>query len=128
MVFEIETDKSLDAIDQGIRDAAARHQFGVLGVHDLRDAMQKKGVSFEPDCVVYEVCNPHQAKKVLEINSGFSSLLPCRISAYGSKGRHKLSTVLPGDLVRMLGGGAGLEPIAREVEAAVKAIMEESVR
>ena len=95
MLFEIETAKSLEQIDEAIRAAAANQQFGVLGVHDLREAMNKKGVPFENTCLVYEVCNPQQAKKVLEQNGGFSSLLPCRISVYGSQGRHKLSTVLP---------------------------------
>jgi uncharacterized protein (DUF302 family) len=44
----------------------ARHHFGVLGVHDLKAAMAKKGVDFCRDCRVFEICNPHQAKKVLE--------------------------------------------------------------
>ena len=66
--------------------------------------------------------NPH-----LELNSGFSSLLPCRISVYGSKGRNKLSTVLPSQLAKLF-GGAELEPIALEVESAVKAIMEETAK
>lgn len=126
-MFEIQTDKSTEKIDESIRAAAANHQFGVLGVHDLREAMAKKGVAFEDTCLVYEVCNPHQAKKVLELNSGFSSLLPCRISVYGSKGRTKLSTVLPTELAKLF-GGAELEPIALEVEAAVKAIMEETAK
>ncbi len=43
MLFEIETQKSLGQIDKDMRDAAAKHKFGVLGVHDLRDAMEKKG-------------------------------------------------------------------------------------
>ena len=127
MLFEIETDKSLEQIDAGIRAAAANHKFGVLGVHDLREAMANKGVAFENTCLVYEVCNPHQAKKILERNSGFSSLLPCRISVYGLNGRTKLSTVLPTELAKLF-GGAELEPIALEVEEAVKSIMEETAR
>jgi uncharacterized protein (DUF302 family) len=87
--------------------------------------MTKKGVPFENTCIVYEVCNPQQAKKVLEQNGAFSSLLPCRISVYGTHGRHKLSTVLPTQLVELL-GDTGLRPIAAEVESAVKSIMEEA--
>ena len=125
MLFEIETDKTLEQIDENIRAAAADHKFGVLGVHDLREAMAKKGVVFDNTCLVYEVCNPQQAKKVLELNSGFSSLLPCRISVYGSKGRIKLSTILPSELAKLF-GGPELEPIALEVESAVKAIMQDT--
>jgi uncharacterized protein (DUF302 family) len=39
----------------------------VLGVHDLRATMAKKGVN-SPGSAGFEVCNPHQAKKVLEAN------------------------------------------------------------
>jgi len=127
MLFEIETDKTLEQIDESIHAAAANHKFGVLGVHDLREAMAKKGVAFDKTCLVYEVCNPQQAKKVLDLNSGFSSLLPCRISVYGSTGRTRLSTVLPSELAKLF-GGAELEPIALEVESAVKAIMQETAR
>lgn len=125
MLYEIETAKSLEQLDESIRSAAANHQFGVLGVHDLREAMTKKGVPFEDTCLVYEVCNPQQAKKVLDQNGAFSSLLPCRISVYGTQGRHKLSTVLPTGLVELLGDTA-LRPVAAEVESAVKSIMEEA--
>jgi len=46
-------------------EAAARYKFGVLGAHDLKEAMGKKGVSFSKACLVYQVCNPQQARRVL---------------------------------------------------------------
>ncbi len=125
MVFELKTNKSLAELDRDLRAAAANQKFGVLGVHDLREAMEKKGVAFDDTCLVYEICNPQQAKKVLELNSGFSSLLPCRISIYGTEGKHRLSTALPTDLAQMF-NSPELEPIAQEVETSVKAIMSES--
>jgi len=82
MLHIVESRKPLDRVAKDLEDAVARHHFGVLGVHDLKAAMAKKGVDFGPECRVFEVCNPHQAKKVLEANLEISTALPCRISLY----------------------------------------------
>ncbi|MCP5110873.1 MAG: DUF302 domain-containing protein, partial [bacterium] len=84
MLFEIATAKTLDQIDRGLTEAAARHKFGIITTHNLKDKMNEKGVEFNGECLIYEVCNPHQAKKVLEANGAVSTALPCRISVYRS--------------------------------------------
>lgn len=125
MLFQESTRKSLDEIDHGLRESAARHKFGVIAVHDLKEAMEKKGVSFASTCMVYEVCNPEQAKKVLESNGAFSTVLPCRISVYGSENDYKIATVLPTALVTMF-QGQGLEAVAKEVEEIVVAMIKDA--
>lgn len=126
MLFERATQKSLKEIDRDLRESAARNKFGVLGVHDLKEAMEKKGVSFENTCLVYEVCNPQQAKHVLEANGAFSTVLPCRISVYGSENNYKIATILPTALVTLF-EGKGLEAVAQEVEQSVITIIEDAV-
>jgi len=105
----------------------ARHQFGVLGVHDLKAAMAKKGVDFGPDCRVFEICNPQQAKKVLEANLEISTALPCRISLYEEGGVRKLATIKPTTLIGLY-STPGLKAVAKEVEATLEAIMAEAAR
>jgi uncharacterized protein (DUF302 family) len=51
-------------------------------VRDLRSKLREKGIDFNRDCFIYEVCNPQRAKKVLEVNAEISTALPCRISIY----------------------------------------------
>jgi uncharacterized protein (DUF302 family) len=87
--------------------------------------MKKKGVDFAGDCMIYEVCNPHQAKKVLEANGAVSTALPCRISVYRSGDVYKLATILPTAMMQMF-GSPELEPVAREVEEVVTAMMREA--
>ncbi len=125
MLYELPTTKSLGDIDRGLREAAARHKFGVLGMHDLKEAMEKKGVSFSKTCLVYEVCNPEQAKNVLEENGAFSTELPCRISVYGSENSYKIATILPTALITLF-QSANLEPVAREVEEIVIKMIQET--
>jgi uncharacterized protein (DUF302 family) len=125
MLFEVDSKKSLAEIGRGLEEAAARHQFGIIGVHDLRQKMLEKGVELSNDCMIYEVCNPMQAKKVLEANGAISTALPCRISVYRSGGGYKIATILPTAMLGLF-KTPGLEPVAREVENTVIAMMKET--
>lgn len=49
-------------------------------VHNLKETTSKKGVGFARECLIFEVCQPQQAKKVLDENMSISTALPCRIS------------------------------------------------
>ncbi len=125
MLYTIQSRKPLAEIQRELEDSAARHHFGILAVHDLRETMKKKGVDFATDCRIYEVCNPVQAKKVLEANGAVSTALPCRISVYGSEGNYTLATLLPTQLMKMF-ASAELEPVAREVEVVIKEMMKDA--
>jgi len=127
MLHIVESRKPLDRVAKDLEDAVARHQFGVLGVHDLKAAMAKKGVDFGPDCRVFEICNPQQAKKVLEANLEISTALPCRISLYEEGGVRKLATIKPTALIGLY-STPGLKAVAQEVEATLEAIMAEAAR
>ena len=125
MVFEVETRKTASEIDGAIRDAAARHKFGVLSVIDLKEKMREKGVDYDRYCSVYEVCSPHQAKRALDANAAVSTALPCRISVYGTPGAYKIATMLPTAMMQAFNTPA-LDAVAREVEDEVTAIVKES--
>jgi uncharacterized protein (DUF302 family) len=126
MLHTIDTQRSLAEIEQGLQEAAARHKFGILTVHDLQETMRKKGVEFGRRVRIYEVCNPLQAKKVLEANGAVSTALPCRIAVYElPEGGYRLATLRPTELMRMFEEPA-LAPVAEEVEAVLKAMMAEA--
>ncbi len=126
MVFEVSSRKTLGEIDAALKESAARHQFGILNVIDLTQVMKSKGVELDLDCVVYEVCNPHQAKRVIEANGSISTALPCRISVHGSPGAYRLATISPIAIMKMFPSPELLEGPAREVEAAVFGMITES--
>ena len=126
MLFEVSSRKTLSEIDADLKSAAARHQFGILNVIDLKQAMKSKGVDFDGDCLVYEVCNPYQAKRVLEANASVSAALPCRVSVYGSPGAYRLATISPTAMMKMFQSPQALDDTARQVEADVFAIITEA--
>lgn len=127
MLFEVDSAKAMEELDKDLREAAAAHQFGVLGVHDLEQTLQQKGHPLHNACRVYEICNARQANQVLTHNMGFSSLLPCRVSVYGTGGKLRLSTVLPTSLFSLI-ADSKLEPVAKAVEEDIKAMMQEAAQ
>jgi uncharacterized protein (DUF302 family) len=127
MLHVVESAKSLDELAKALEAACARHKFGVLGVHDLKAKMAEKGVAFARECRVFEVCNPHQARKVLEANLEISTALPCRISVYEEGGRTKLATIKPMAMIALY-PNPELRSVAEEVEVTLVRIMEEAAR
>jgi uncharacterized protein (DUF302 family) len=127
MLYRVHTQKSLEEVGQALEAAAQRHKFGVLGVHDLQAKMREKGVEFDRACRVFEVCNPQQAKKILEANAEISTALPCRISVYSEGDGVTLATLRPTALIGMF-GTPSLHDVAEEVEEALIAMMQEAAK
>ncbi len=125
MLIQVQSTKPLEEIERGIEEAAARRRFGIVGKHDLRESLAAKGVELAIECRIYELCNPVQAKKVLEANGAISTALPCRISVYSSPGGYTLASILPTEAMKMF-ASPEVEPVAREVEEAIDGIVREA--
>lgn len=126
MIFEVSSSKSLEQIDSALKDSAVRHQFGVIAVHDLKAKMKEKGVDFSKECMIYEICNPRQAKRVLEADASLSTVLPCRISVYGAAGSYRLATLLPTKLMQVFDSPEDMQKVAREVEDVIVQIIRDA--
>jgi len=124
-IITIISAKSIDQTCEDLQAAVGNHKFGVMGVHNLSRTMASKGVDFDAECRIFEVCNPHKAKAVLEAKLEISTALPCRISVYSEGETVKLSTIKPTLLLTMFDVD-GIQSIAEEVEQTLVAIMEEA--
>ena len=125
MLYRVESRRSLAEVSRGLEAAAQKYKFGILAIHDLKAKMKEKGVEFDRDCLVYEVCNPQQAKKVLEANAAISTALPCRISVYREGAGVTLATLRPTVLLEMF-QAPGLRAVAEEVEEVIFKMMNEA--
>jgi uncharacterized protein (DUF302 family) len=125
MLHIVGSRKSVERVATDLADAVVRNKFGVLGIHNLKETMAKKGVEFGPDCRIFEVCNPHQAKRVLEENLEISTALPCRISVYEEGGWTKLATIKPTAMINLY-PNPELKNVALEVESTLLKIMSEA--
>jgi uncharacterized protein (DUF302 family) len=127
MIYRVKTKKPLEDVARDMEAICQKHKFGLMGVYDLKAKMKEKGVEFDRDCMIFEVCNPQQAKKVLEAKAEISTALPCRISAYAEGGEVVLATLKPTEMLGLF-GASELQPVAREVEETIFAIMQEAAR
>ncbi len=116
MYYIAETDKSFDQASADLEAAVKRHGFGVLHVHDLGTTLRSKGIPFDNQCKVFEVCNPGQAAKVLATDMRLNMALPCRISVFTENGRTKIGLIKPAQMLSALSQDPALVQIAREVE------------
>ncbi|MDP1771011.1 MAG: DUF302 domain-containing protein [Methylobacter sp.] len=122
MLFKLSTDKTVTAAAAALQTAVLANHFGVMQVHNLKETMNKKGVEFVHECLIFEVCQPQQAKKVLEQDMSVSTALPCRISIYEEEGKTVLATLKPTTLLAMF-NVPQLEVVARDVENTIVKIM-----
>jgi len=125
MIIQLSTDKTVSEAVAALEAAVQANHFGVMHVHNLKETMAKKGVEFSRECRIFEVCQPQQAKKVLDENMRVSTALPCRISIYEEGGKTILATLKPTVLLAMF-NTPQLEAVAQEVEDTIVKIMKEA--
>jgi uncharacterized protein (DUF302 family) len=124
MLVKLSTEKTVTEAAAALQDAVQANHFGVMQVHNIKETMNKKGVEFNSECLIFEVCHPQQAKKVLEQDMSVSTALPCRISIYEEEGKTVLAT-LKTTLLAMF-NVPQLEVVARDVENTIVKIMKEA--
>lgn len=123
--FVLDTIKPFEEACSHLKAAVATHDFGLLAVHDLAATLHSKHIRFSENCRVFEVCNPQQAAKVLQVDMTLSTALPCRISIYTEAGKTRIGMIRPVEMLRDLSSSPELIGIAQEVESAMTALIVE---
>jgi uncharacterized protein (DUF302 family) len=126
MLIKLPAEKTVSEAAAALQAAVQANHFGVMQVHNLKETLAKKGVEFARECLIFEVCQPQQAKKVLDENMSVSTALPCRISIYEEGGRTILASLKPTALLAMF-NTPQLKGVAQEVEDTIVKIMKEAV-
>jgi uncharacterized protein (DUF302 family) len=73
MLIKLPSDKTVSETAAALQAAVEANHFGVMQVHNLKETMAKKGVEFARECLIVEVWQPQQAKKVLDENMSLST-------------------------------------------------------
>jgi len=116
MYYIVETNKSFNQASTDLAAAVTGNGFGVLHVHDLGATLRSKGIAFDEECKVFEVCNPGQAAKVLSADMRLNMALPCRISVFTEKGKTKIGLIKPVQMLSALSQDPLLAQVAKDVE------------
>ncbi len=127
VLYVREAKESVESVGKRLEEAVKAHKFGVIAVVDLKSKMAEKGVAFGNACRIYEVCNPAQAKRVLEKDMSIATALPCRIAVYEEKDRVNVATMLPTQTLGLF-SVPELAPVAQEVEKEIRAMIDEAAQ
>ena len=126
MYHIVESAKSFEQASTDLEAAVRNHSFGVLHIHDLGNTLRAKGIAFDGQCRVFEICNPGQAFKVLSTDMRLNMALPCRISVYVDGGVTKIGMIKPANMLAALSQDPALAQVAREVEDQTTAMINEA--
>ncbi len=127
MKYIKETSKTVDQAVADLEKSIIANQFGVMHIHNLHATLNSKGVPFEHQCQVLEVCNPHQAARVLKDDMEMNMALPCRVSVYEKDGKNYIGMISPKAMLSQLSNSEALNEVAEEVEAVISKAIDEAV-
>jgi len=126
MKYIVTTSKTVDEVCNALETIVPAHKFGIIATHNLKATMAKKGVEFEPEVRIFEICNPMKAKAVLTEDMSLNMALPCRISVYQQDGETHIGMIKPAAMLKQLNDSPALAAVAEEVEKISMAIINEA--
>lgn len=126
MLMTVATSRSVEELVERLASACARQGFSVTGTTDVREKLSERGQPYLRECFLVEVCHPALARRAMEVAPEVSVAVPCRIAVYErDDGGQMLAAIRPSDLLALV-GPPGRHTEALDVEAALRAIMEEA--
>lgn len=115
MVYEKKTEKSYEKALEDLKKALTERKFGVLWEMNFKDKLQEKGLEFNKNFNVMEVCNPPKAKVVLDRHLEAGYMLPCKMVVYEKEDGVRIGMMKPTSLAGIM-EGMELDDVAIEVE------------
>ena len=117
---------NVDDVRTGIEAALKARRFGTLHVHDVTGTLNSKGVSFDTQMLIMDICNPQLAKRALDTTDNrIAPLLPCSVALWQDGDDVVVRFLKPVALARFFPEAPGLAGLACEVNDAVEAAIRE---
>jgi uncharacterized protein (DUF302 family) len=91
-VLRKEVPYGFDETVKKVEDACVSEGFGLQLTKGLHDILKKKlGIDDFPKYTVILVCNPHLAKRAIEISKDMGTIFPCSFTVYEEDGKIKVA-------------------------------------
>lgn len=123
--YTTETKKSVEEAVSALEQSLQGYKFGVLWQLDIPAKLAEKGVEFATPYRILEVCNPVEAKRVLEQDKRVGYFLPCKITVYQDGDTTKIGMPKPTVLMELVEDPA-LKEIAENIEQKLVQAIEEA--
>lgn len=121
-IYEVEVNKMYQDVLDEIVEKLERAKFGVIWRLNFQDKLKEKGVAFEGNFTILEVCNPYKAKEALERDIEVGYFLPCKLAVYEEEDKVKVGFMDPEYIIKNF-ENEGLNDIAKEVKGTIISIL-----
>ncbi|MDH4200829.1 MAG: DUF302 domain-containing protein [Spirochaetia bacterium] len=128
MYYIKETQKNFRDAATDLETCIKKNGFGILHIHNIGETLRSKGVAFQEECKVFEICNPQQAWRVLQSDLRLNMALPCRISIYTENQKTRIGMIKPDSILSMLSSDPALQAVASEVEDSTRKMIDEAIQ
>ncbi|KAF0995379.1 DUF302 domain-containing protein [Geobacillus sp. TFV-3] len=113
--YTVDVPTGMDETIERLEENLKQEGFGVLWRFSVTEKLQEKGLDFSTPMVILEVCNPHEAARVLNENLLVGYFLPCKVVVYQENGATKIGMPKPTMLVGMMN-----DPVLKEIAADIE--------
>ncbi|WP_175640670.1 DUF302 domain-containing protein [Metabacillus schmidteae] len=124
--YTVATNKNIKEAISSLEINLKEEKFGVLWMFDIKEKLQEKGLEFDSDYLVLEVCNPHEAQKVLKENLLVGYFLPCKIVVYNDNGKTNIGMPRPTALINLV-NNEEVKKLARDIEERLMICINKSI-
>ncbi|MRH43482.1 DUF302 domain-containing protein [Aquibacillus halophilus] len=124
--YTVETNKTMEEAIQSLEENLREEKFGILWQFDIKEKLQEKGLEFNQPYLVLEVCNPHEAQRVLSQNLMVGYFLPCKIVVYEDAGKIIIGMPKPTALIQMVNDDQ-IKELARDIERRLITCIDQSI-
>ena len=123
--YTLKTQKGIEQVILDITTNLSGIKFGVLGTLNFKEIFAKKGIDFQSEYRLLEICEPATAKQVLESDPDMGLLLPCTIAVYEKGGENFISLARPTSLIAVA-ENPKIESIGKEIEVKLVKVLDDS--
>lgn len=123
--YEVVTPKNFESALKDVIDNLSKVGFGVLWKLNFKEKLIEKGLEFDRNFMILEVCNPHKAKEVLSRHIDVGYFLPCRVVVYEDGENVRIGMLNTGELLGMLGYD-DISDLADEVQKTLEDVINSS--
>jgi uncharacterized protein (DUF302 family) len=122
--YTVCTPKAFDDAVAVVERKVAEKGMRVQHVHDVQATLASKGYQIKPLKII-EVCDAPHAHAVLSKDVMISLMMPCKINVFVRDGTTWITALRPTMLAQFF-PEAGLDTVAREVDAILVSIVDEA--
>lgn len=125
MFYIVESSKSFAEVIFDLEPVVQRLGYVVQQSNDIGETLRGRGIDFDEDCAVFDICNYRQTERLLTLDLRLAAILPWRIAVFTENGTTRLGVVRPQCWLAGLGDGPDLGRLAREIEERIVQIVDE---